>query len=383
MNPRLAAALAALSLAAIPALAQNPADSGEIDRSTAMMRPMIERYQADRTTLERSWVEGAGGGFGGRGGGATPLSPRQFARMRKFHTDWQKTLSATAFDSLDQTGKIDYLLLSNQLRYELRQIDLREKEAAEIDALLPMAKAIHALDEARRTFQPVKGDESARTLNQILKDTQAVRASLDKPAKPPTREQAVRATATIARLRTVLKEWSEFYSGYDPLFTWWTGQSVKDVDQALDGYSNFIRDKFGSSKSESLNTSVVNPVGRDMLLADLEREMIAYTPEELVAIANAELAWSEREMLKATREMGFGDDWKKALEKVKGMHPAPGEQPGALRIVAGSLSVRSTADPNEVEVSTGECLYGNDLVEGEEHPVLGTLAVGACPGQSL
>jgi hypothetical protein len=331
MNRRLAIA-AAFSLAATAVLAQNPADSGEIDRSNAMMRPMIERFQADRTTLERSWVEGAaGGGFGGRGGGATPFSPRQFARMKKFHSDWQKTLGGVAFDSLDQTGKIDYLLLSNQLRYELRQIDLREKEAAEIEALLPMAKAIHALDEARRAFQPVKGDESARTLNQILKDTQAVRASLDKPAKPPTREQAVRASATIARLRTVLKEWSEFYNGYDPLFSWWTEQSVKDVDAALDQYSNVIRDKFGSSKSESLNTSVVNPVGRDMLLADLEREMIAYTPEELIAIANAELAWSEREMLKATREMGFGDDWRKALEKVKTMHPAPGDQPSAVR----------------------------------------------------
>ena len=330
MNRRLFAALAIATFAASAARAQDPPDSGEIDRAAAMMRPVIERYQADRTTLERSWVEGTSGqGFSGRG--AVPLSPRQFARMRKFHADWQKTLAAVGFDSLDQAGKIDYLLLSNQLRYELRQLDLRQAEAAEVEPLLPMAKAIHSLDEARREFRPVGSDESARVLNQILKDTQAVRSSLEKPATPPTREQAVRATASLARLRTVLKEWSEFYSGYDPLFSWWTEQSYKDVDQALDQYSNFIRDRFGSSKSEALNTSVVNPVGRDMLTADLEREMIAYTPEELVAIANAELAWSEKEMLKATREMGFGDDWKKALEKVKSMHVPPGDQPGAVR----------------------------------------------------
>ena len=126
MNRRLAAALAAFSLVASSALAQSPGDSGEIDRSPAMMRPMIERYQADRTTLERSWMEGLSSFGGGRGGGAVPISPRQFARMKKFHSDWQKTLGATNFDSLDQTGKIDYLLLSNQLRYELRQLGLRE-----------------------------------------------------------------------------------------------------------------------------------------------------------------------------------------------------------------------------------------------------------------
>ena len=154
MNRRLFAALAIATFAASAARAHDPSDSGEIDRAAAMMRPVIERYQADRTTLERSWVEGTSGqGFSGRG--AVPLSPHQFARMKKFHADWQKTLAAVGFDGLDQAGKIDYLLLSNQLRYELRQLDLRQAEAAEVEPLLPMAKAIHSLDEARREFRPV------------------------------------------------------------------------------------------------------------------------------------------------------------------------------------------------------------------------------------
>ena len=40
--------------------------------------------------------------------------------------------------------------------------------------------------------------------------------------------------------------------------------------------------------------------------------MIPYTPEELIEIANKEFAWCEAEMKKASREMGYGDDWKKA-----------------------------------------------------------------------
>jgi hypothetical protein len=36
-------------------------------------------------------------------------------------------------------------------------------------------------------------------------------------------------------------------------------------------------------------------------------------------------------MRKAARQMGFGDDWKKALEKTKTIHPPPGGQPVVIR----------------------------------------------------
>jgi hypothetical protein len=62
--------------------------------------------------------------------------------------------------------------------------------------------------------------------------------------------------------------------------------------------------------------------------------MIPYTPEELVAFAQKELAWCENEMKRASREMGFGDDWKRALEKVKTMFVEPGKQPEAMRDLA-------------------------------------------------
>jgi uncharacterized protein (DUF885 family) len=71
--------------------------------------------------------------------------------------------------------------------------------------------------------------------------------------------------------------------------------------------------------------------GRIGLLHDLADEMIAYTPEELIAVGYKELEWLEREMRKASAEMGFGENWKAALEKVKGMHPPPGGKPAAVR----------------------------------------------------
>ncbi|MFT4022183.1 MAG: DUF885 family protein, partial [Flavihumibacter sp.] len=46
-----------------------------------------------------------------------------------------------------------------------------------------------------------------------------------------------------------------------------------------------------------------------------------------IAVAEKEFAWCDREMLRASREMGFGDDWHKAMEKVKNTYVPEGKQP--------------------------------------------------------
>ncbi len=71
--------------------------------------------------------------------------------------------------------------------------------------------------------------------------------------------------------------------------------------------------------------------GRQGLIFDLQDELIPYTPEELIAIAETEFGWCEAEMKKASRQLGLGDDWKAALEKMKGIHPPPGGQVGVIR----------------------------------------------------
>ena len=64
---------------------------------------------------------------------------------------------------------------------------------------------------------------------------------------------------------------------------------------------------------------------------ELSDDMIPYTPEELIAIAQTEYDWCMKEMLKASNEMGFGNDWHAAVEKVKETHVPPGEQPEVIR----------------------------------------------------
>ena len=62
--------------------------------------------------------------------------------------------------------------------------------------------------------------------------------------------------------------------------------------------------------------------------------MIAYTPEELIKIAECEFEWVDKELKRAAQDMGLGDDWKAALEKVKDDHVEPGEQPALIRDLA-------------------------------------------------
>jgi len=73
------------------------------------------------------------------------------------------------------------------------------------------------------------------------------------------------------------------------------------------------------------------PIGREALSLALSEELIPYTPEQLIGLGQKEFGWCEAEMKKASNEMGFGDDWKKAVEKVKDMHVPRGRQPDIVR----------------------------------------------------
>jgi hypothetical protein len=153
---------------------------------------------------------------------------------------------------------------------------------------------------------------------------------------------ANRARIATDEFRAALKEWFEQYNSYDPEFTWWVDQPYKDADKALAEYSKFLKEKVIGIAPDDKTTIIGDPVGREALMNELADNLIPYTPEELIAIAQTEYDWCMREMLKASREMGFGDNWHAAVEKVKQMHVPPGEQPELIRklVVEGSDFVK-------------------------------------------
>jgi Bacterial protein of unknown function (DUF885) len=98
--------------------------------------------------------------------------------------------------------------------------------------------------------------------------------------------------------------------------------------------------------------------GRQGLIFDLQDELIPYTPEELIAIGDKEFAWCEAEMKKASRELGLGDDWKAALERMKGTHPPPGGQVGVIReLMFEAVDYLRTRDLLTVPAVAAESLH--------------------------
>jgi uncharacterized protein (DUF885 family) len=104
--------------------------------------------------------------------------------------------------------------------------------------------------------------------------------------------------------------------------------------EALDQWRKVLREQLVGVREGQDEPIVGDPIGRDGLLADLANEMIPYTPEELIAIAEREFAWLESEARRAARDMGLGDDWKAALERTKNDYPPVGGQVMAVRDMA-------------------------------------------------
>ena len=365
----------------------NAPDLSEVDAGKSELRPVIERYVADRGGLARVYP--------------VELSTARQTRFKQFYTDWLAQIGKLNFDTLGTEGKVDYVLFKNHLEHEAQQVELDTKAWAEIAPMMPFATQIVALAEARRRMEKIDSPKLAAGLNQMNKDVEAARRKLEGSlrAEPGKLKRSVanRAASNLGTLRNALRVWYNHYSGYDPLFTWWMEEPYKAVDQTLGNYTSFLTERvaglrtteaptmaggsgapgtpgggqrgaggpgggggaggFGgggqrggggsgfagggagggrsvTARAGDASDIIGDPIGREALMVELAAEMIPYTPEELIAIGWKELAWCEAEMKKASREMGFGDDWHKALEAVKNKYVEPGQQPEMIKGLA-------------------------------------------------
>ena len=367
-----------------------PAQNGARTAPVSEMRSSIERYAVDRGSLARSYP--------------VAVSPGRRERFRKFYHEWFTSLQNLNFDAMSQDGKVDYILFKNHLEYELRQLEIQSRQISEIEPLLPFAGKIIELEEARRRMEPINSAKAAATLTELRKQVDERRRALEIGLRPdrggdtsaaaePLRVKktvANRAVAAINSLRNNLRNWYTFYNGYDPVFTWWNEEPYRSLEQALTGYAGFLTERVVGIRTEGSQSQtgptrgggpggggpggggqggggqgfqrpssnaragdasdiVGDPIGREALISELRSEMIPYTPEELIAIGEKEMAWCENEMKKASRELGYGDDWHKALEHVKNLYVEPGKQPEMIRDLALE-AIKFVEDNNLVTV---------------------------------
>lgn len=300
--------------------------ANDYDTSQSELRPLIERYTSDRGSLNRFYT--------------VPNSEARRAKMTGFYSAWLAEIARLNFDPLSQDGKVDYVLFKNHLDHELRQVDIRVKQFAEIEALMPFAASLMTLEDGRRKMEPINSQKIAAQFTGLAKEIAEKRKALelsikaDKENIKVKKTVANRAAVTVTSLRNTMKNWYTFYNGYDPMFTWWVAEPYKQLDKALEEYAAFLREKIVGVKPDDKEAIIGDPIGRDALMSELEFEMIPYTPEELITIAKKELDWCENEMKKAARELGYGDDWHKALEYVKTLYVEPGKQPELIKQLA-------------------------------------------------
>ncbi|MGO4213223.1 DUF885 family protein, partial [Terriglobus sp. YAF25] len=282
---------------------------------------MIQQFSADRRALEAAYV--------------ISFSASRLDRMEAFYQQKQKELAAVDFKTLAEDEKLDYLLLQNQLRGELYELGLQREKATAMRPLLPFAGTIEDLEDKHRRMVRPDAEKTAATLMAMVRAIENAKHALD-PAKSEGKPKfdavvANRAVAATEQLKKVLHNWYGQYSGYDPGFTWWVEQPYRDADKALEEYEAFLREKLVGIAADDKKTIIGDPVGHEALMRELSADLIPYTPEELTAIAQTEYDWCMKEMLRASHEMGYGDDWHAAVEKVKTMHVPPGDQPELIR----------------------------------------------------
>jgi uncharacterized protein (DUF885 family) len=312
----------ALTTAAIrPTLleAQGPSVTAQSE-----LRDSVTLYTTDLAALSRRWT--------------VDFSPARRERLRAFHREWQGRLTRIDFDALSQEGRIDYVLLNTRLTTELDRLTREEQLLREMMPYVPFAPIITEFEEARRRFNPVDPPSAGASLAAMAKQidslTRVVRARTNTTINRPERIVGLRTAAYLDALQRALRDWHRFSTGYHPLFTWWTEDPFKRVTAALTRYQAALREVIVGQKPGEEEPIIGDPIGAAGLAEDLRAEMIAYEPAQLIALAEREFKWIEQEQRRAAREMGFGDDWRAALEAVKRKYVPAGEQPALIKELA-------------------------------------------------
>jgi uncharacterized protein (DUF885 family) len=299
-----------------------------------------------------------------------PYSTNRSDRLQRLYSDWQQKLAEVQFNSLEQQGRIDYVLLRNRLTADLAELDQERRRLAEMEELLAWRSAVQDLEWARFRMEPLNPAAAAEVVARLPAQFKDLKKRLEKGKseekkkgkhkEPPgavsgsaTNEMseadeqgssgttnaaekvipltvtpvvAKRAAAAVDELRRTLESWYSFYDGYQPDFSWWLKKPYEEANHSLEDYSKFLREQIAGLKGKDEDPLLGEPIGAEMLAKALAAEMLPYTAEELIAIGEKEFAWCEAEMKKAAAAMACGGDWKAALAKVKADYAAPGHQ---------------------------------------------------------
>ncbi|MDR8392956.1 DUF885 domain-containing protein [Aliifodinibius sp. S!AR15-10] len=274
---------------------------------------MVEQYEADTESMDDAYL--------------LKESPEYFERMEKLYNDWLTRLEEVNYEELDVQEAVDYILLRRNIQRELQEVQQDRATYGDIEYAIEFADTVFEFLEKRRVGQDLEGKAFADQMNGLVESIQNNWSEVEQKGRLEPAESR-RAVEVAENLHETLDHIYSFYDGYDPDVTWWGEKPYQNVDTTLANYISFLEDwRVDQSHRDEGSGIIGTPVGADKLQELLEYEMIPYTPSELIKLANKEYAWCMKEMLQASRELGYGDDWHEALEHVKNSYVPVGKQP--------------------------------------------------------
>jgi Bacterial protein of unknown function (DUF885) len=316
----------------ITSLIAQSKDISILYKQTSEMADLMIQYNEDKSSIMRcysttisafdEWSSSYQDGYN---------TPERRKRLLEHIKVYQDQMEKVSFAAMNIYAKVDYVLFKRNLQDDEYQLQLENKMQEKIEKFLPFSNSIYDIEKPRRRGLAVNGEQVAKTLNDINKEIKKSILKL-KDFDSIDKKQVVAITDNINGIQLVLKNYYSFYNGYDPLFTWWVPKTYAATDSLLALYSNTVKkkQKLTTFQKDDGSGIIGNPIGEAELIRQLKQEFIAYSPTELIEIANKEFAWCDAELLKASNEMGFGNNWKAAQEKVKNSFVAPGKQPEAM-----------------------------------------------------
>lgn len=321
--------LAALFAGISVAVAQERPAKFDLYEQASEMTGYIYRYEQDIRAIGAFYSPREVTAFYSRRYRPVLNSPEQRRRLLETDQSYLRELESLDFEAMSVNGKVDYTLLKRNIAEHSYDLQKEEREYQEVAGYMPFAARIYEIEKGRRRGASPDAQKLASELDQMVSEVRDASQAFRKKVQTLDKRRAELGADALNGLRARLKAVNEFYSGYDPLFSWWVPAPYKALDSALTTYSELMssRGKFQTSQKEDGSGIKGRPIGREELIRQLKVDMIPYTPEELIELANREFAWCDQELLRASREMGFGEDWKKAQEKVKNSYVPVGKQP--------------------------------------------------------
>lgn len=253
-------------------------------------------------------------------------SPEQVERLQRLDTEYLTKLNQFPYDALETSGQVDFILLRRKLLSNLDDLKASALQYKRLASYAPFADRIFALEKQRRRGDHLVGEKVAKELALVAQDIDRSIAALQKENNIPYADVNF-VIALLHSLELRITSTFDFYNGYDPDFSWWVPSVFQQVKSKLADY----KDKFAAKSDWKVfddGSQIAGiPIGKDEINRRLKAEMINYTASDLLKLAEQEFSWCEAELLKASKEMGFGEDWRAAQEKVKNSYVPIGQQP--------------------------------------------------------